>query len=71
MSTAEKNTQHLFNSIHLKEVRTIECTKCEEYSVFSGEKFYFEAADVAYEEGWRATEKNVYCPKCAKKFRIK
>ena len=48
------------------EIVSIECTKC--HKIVS--VIYFNAEDF-YNKGWRATANNVYCPKDAKKYKIK
>jgi hypothetical protein len=45
---------------------TIECTKCLEEQETDGG--IDQALEFFYSDGWRATERNTYCPKCAKKF---
>jgi uncharacterized Zn finger protein (UPF0148 family) len=46
---------------------TITCSNCGRQSSVHGIESD-NAADVYFDEGWRATKNgNVYCPKCAKK----
>lgn len=45
----------------------IKCTRCDKVGFLSFCDQY-EAADIFFEEGWRATEKHCYCPKCAEKY---
>lgn len=48
------------------EIASIECTKC---GTTKSEDVI--AAESIYNEGWRSTRNNVYCPACANKFGIK
>lgn len=45
----------------------IQCSKCgkEDYMDSYDE---YQSMKQFYSEGWRATELNTYCPKCAKKY---
>jgi DNA-directed RNA polymerase subunit M/transcription elongation factor TFIIS len=47
-------------------VTTFFCSKCDAEG-----SFWYETSERAYDQGWRATDRNVYCKKCAKKFKIK
>jgi hypothetical protein len=60
----EENINNLFDST--VEVASIECTKCDKV-----ETGFTLACNLLYNDGWRATRNNVYCPDCAKKFKIK
>jgi hypothetical protein len=51
------------------EIAIFICTKCAEETYIVGEEHI--ASSAAYRDGWRATEKNTYCPCCAKKYHIK
>lgn len=42
---------------------SIECSNCKKHGVEYGDS----AEEEFFEEGWRATRDNVYCPACAKK----
>jgi hypothetical protein len=48
------------------EIVSIQCTRCDK--MISTDFF---CAETFYNKGWRATENHVYCPACAKKFKIK
>jgi hypothetical protein len=62
MGKKEYEAMDLYDFIETES--SITCSSCRKTdSVMyadSGEEFFFE-------EGWRATRENVYCPKCAKK----
>jgi len=61
----ENPEMQLLDAIDL--VANISCSKCDaedEYPCFDLD----EALQGFYSEGWRSTEKNVYCKKCAKKY---
>lgn len=60
----EDNINNLFDSV--VEVAEINCTKCD-----NSETGLVLACNLLYDDGWRATNNNVYCPECAKKFKIK
>ena len=46
---------------------SIRCNKCgKENSVMQTDEYYF--SEELLELGWRATIKNIYCPKCAIKY---
>lgn len=49
---------------------TFECSKCGKVDKIM-DCDEIEAAESQYEDGWRATDNATYCPKCAKKYRIK
>jgi hypothetical protein len=51
----------------------IECTYCEGTSAFYNAEMFspFEVVDKLETEGWVATKENVYCPVCAKTFKLK
>lgn len=45
---------------------TISCSKCDlEDELYADE---YEAGKDFYEDGWRGTEINIYCPKCSNKY---
>ncbi len=46
---------------------SIECTKCKDLNVEYNTDLY-DALPVFFFNGWRATNQNCYCPKCAKKY---
>ncbi len=48
------------------EETTVECGKCKTISGHMGDADY--ASERFFEEGWKATPNNIYCPKCAKKY---
>jgi hypothetical protein len=55
----------LMDSVNL--VANISCSKCDredETNCFDDD----EAIREFYDAGWRATDRNTYCPKCAKKY---
>jgi len=60
----EDNLDNLLNMS--RSVFYLCCDKCW----INGEFTEGDSED-AYNEGWRATGNNVYCPPCAKKFKIK
>lgn len=65
----KKRHDHIYNLTEfIISEATLDCTKCDQ--VIDG---YSEddLADEAYNGGWRATDNNVYCPKCVKKYKIK
>ncbi len=45
---------------------TIECSKCNYITGTQDDED--EAVKEFYKLGWRATDRNCYCPKCAKKY---
>lgn len=45
------------------------CTKCKKSEYIDGDQY--DTFDYFYEKGWRATERNCYCPTCRKKYKIK
>ena len=48
----------------------ISCTKCGSvYEDYGMDEFEF--SDELVKKGWRATENNIHCPKCAKKLKPK
>ena len=66
MSNEKKNPEmQLMDSVHL--TAEICCSKCDKEDS-SDCNDDLEAMQGFYEEGWRATERNTYCPKCAKKY---
>ena len=61
----EHPEMQLMDAVRL--VSHISCSKCDadgEDEVFDDN----EAIEGFYAEGWRATERHTYCPKCAKKY---
>lgn len=50
----------------LREMCEIECSKCSKSSSADGRLDV--AAEQLFDDGWRATAKNIYCPVCAKKY---
>jgi len=64
MSRKDENLNNLLEASY--ELVSIECTRCHKI-----ESTNFFCAEEFYNRGWRATEKNIYCPKCSKKFKIK
>jgi hypothetical protein len=45
---------------------SLDCFKCRTIQTIDGEPD--DVLEIFDEKGWRATEKNCYCPKCAKKY---
>lgn len=50
-------------------ITEIVCSKCNKNESIDGDDY--DAIAYFYEKGWRATEKNCYCPSCRKKFNVK
>ncbi len=66
MSTKEKQQEREINKLddHVFVESSIECSKCRITSATSGDS----GAEEFYDEGWRGTDKNCYCPECAEKY---
>ena len=56
----------LIDSVYL--TAEIQCGKCQKKEANMGVDDLDYAISCYYDEGWRATERHTYCPKCAKKF---
>ncbi len=51
----------------IETVCSISCSKCKsDDGAYNTDEFY--ASQDLFKKGWRATDKNIYCPKCAKKY---
>lgn len=50
----------------IQTVSTIICTVCEGEDEIMDDTY--ESVEYFFKEGWRATTKKTYCPKCAKKY---
>lgn len=61
----EKETENLMEM--LISTHEIQCTRCGAEEKL-GHCDEVEAANYFYENGWKATEKHVYCAKCRKKY---
>lgn len=68
MSKEEKKKQDNIDNLYEStvEIASIECTKCERI-----ETGFTIACNLLYNDGWRGTRNNIYCPACADKFGIK
>ena len=62
-----KNKQKEYDKFDgfISSIIQISCTNCDGESETDGDEF--DAPEIFYEEGWRATSTNCYCPNCAKK----
>lgn len=49
----------------------IECGKCEDKTYRICNDNSYDIAIILYAEGWRGTDSNIYCPVCAKTFKLK
>jgi hypothetical protein len=67
MTKKEENIDNLIDGIRL----TIQCSKCNAVEIDNYHMDLLEAAASFYKDGWRATEENIYCPVCAKTFKLK
>lgn len=66
----KRNNDHIYNMVQFVITEsTLGCDTCDK-TIESDDDDYGLATD-AYSTGWRATENNVYCPKCVKKYKIK
>lgn len=54
----------------VQEIVHIECTKCRAADM-DDTSDYDGALEHYYSNGWRARDRNCYCPSCAKKYKIK
>lgn len=68
MNRKDKTIINLSESIET--INTITCIKCDKESSI---RFCdsLEAAEIFYEEGWYATENNIYCSECNNKRKKK
>lgn len=69
MSTSwmDKSLLKIYETIET--MSTLTCSKCNAETSFQMDAD--DAAELFHQKGWRATDKNVYCPQCAEKFKIK
>ena len=64
----EDSVNNLVDAMVIK----IQCTKCED--ILEDGRTFLDQMDFAnslYRDGWRGTENNIYCPVCAKTFKLK
>ncbi len=63
----EKAVSFLTDAIECR----IKCTKCEDFAYNDNAYIATDWGYELFELGWKATENHIYCPVCAKTFKLK
>jgi len=65
--TAKKSIENIVDAIEFY----IKCTKCYDVATAQAWGEQDDWGEHLHQLGWRGTENNIYCPICAKTFKLK